>query len=210
MKNKIYITGIGTDVGKTVVAAIITKALEATYFKPIQCGIENGTDKDWVKKITHCNVEDELYVLQLPASPHLAAKAENVFIDKDIIATYIEKSNKSLITEGAGGLLVPINNHETFLDIIKTHPLPTIVVSRNYLGSINHSLLTAALLQQNGIHKVAWVFNDTFMDYEEDIIKRTGFTSLGHLDLEENITTEWIVTQAEKIKPTLLQWLSTP
>jgi dethiobiotin synthetase len=210
MKNKIYITGIGTDVGKTVVAAIITKALEATYFKPIQCGIENGTDKDWVKKITHCNVEDELYVLQLPASPHLAAKAENVFIDKDIIATYIEKSNKSLITEGAGGLLVPINNHETFLDIIKTHPLPTIVVSRNYLGSINHSLLTAALLQQNGIHKVAWVFNDTFMDYEEDIIKRTGFTALGHIDLEENITTEWIVTQAEKIKPTLLQWLLTP
>ncbi len=206
--NKIYITGIGTNIGKTVVSAIVTKALEATYFKPIQCGVEPTTDKAWVQEITQCNVEEESYLLKMPASPHLAAKAENIVIDKDGIVTRIKGINTSLIIEGAGGLLVPINNHETFLDLIKAHPLPTIIVSRNYLGSINHSLLTAELLKQSNIHHVAWFFNDAFMNYEDDIIKRSGFTSLGHIDITTAITAEWIAQQAQIIKPALTTWLS--
>jgi dethiobiotin synthetase len=206
--NKVVIVGIGTDVGKTVAAAIIIKALEATYYKPIQCGFADGTDKKWVQNKTNCTVIPETYLFSLPASPHLAAENENVEINLPDISATIESTNSNLVIEAAGGIMVPLNKEQTFLNALAIWNLPTIIVSRNYLGSINHSLLTSFALKANGINKCAWLFNDHFMEYEKDIVSLSGITSLGKIPFIEKITSSCINQEAEKIKPYLLNWLN--
>lgn len=206
--HKIIIVGIGTNVGKTVAAAIITHALQATYFKPIQCGFTNGTDAQWVQQHTNCKVLNETFLLSLPASPHLAAQAESVVINIDPITTTINNYRQNLVIEGAGGIMVPINNTETFLNALAIWNLPTIIISRNYLGSINHSLLTALALKHNNINKCAWLFNDDFMGYEADISTITNLPSLGKIPNCNNINRKFITAQALILKPALLQWLN--
>ena len=146
----IFITGIGTGVGKTLVAAIITEALEAAYWKPIQAGFDEGTDALTVKDLisnTETILYPEVYKLQLPASPHIAAREENITINIDTICQQYSQlathnsHHSHLIIEGAGGSLVPLNNDEFIVDLIKKLEARVILVSRNYLGSINHSLL---------------------------------------------------------------------
>src|SRR6202012_1239001 len=137
---KIFVTGIGTDVGKTVVSAILTQALKADYWKPIQTGTEFDNDTERVKKLvsnTSSVFHSEAYRLKASLSPHAAAKAENTKID--LAEINIPETTHTLIIEGAGGLLVPLNEKYFVIDLIKKMNAETILVVQNYLGSINHT-----------------------------------------------------------------------
>ena len=208
----IFITGIGTDVGKTVAAAIITEALQADYWKPVQAGFDDGTDALTVKDLisnTQSIIHPEVYKLQLPASPHIAAREENVVISLDTIynvysqLTSHHSQQLPLIIEGAGGLLVPLNNNQFILDLIKKLDARVILVSRNYLGSINHSLLTAAVCKMNNLDVVGWIFNDQYMQYEEEIEQWSGYKKIGSIPAVTTINKTFVQEQAMRIKDQL-------
>jgi len=242
----IFITGIGTDIGKTVVAAIVTRALEANYWKPVQAGFDQGTDSQWVaERIAnpnphggmHPRTYPETYKLALPASPHIAARKEGLNIDLDRIVEDLHHftrqgssslsqtspstnptppsthhstpppSSQFLIIEGAGGLFVPLNEKEFVIDLIKKIGGPVILVSRNYLGSINHSLMTAALCKTHQIPVAGWIFNDQYLHYEDEIVQWTGLPSIGSIPHYPNPDAEFIAGQAEKIRASMLRHL---
>lgn len=211
MRKPIFVTGIGTGVGKTVAAAIITEALSADYWKPVQSGFEEGTDCNTVQSLIsnqQTQFHPEVYKLALPASPHIAAREEGVQIDiKHIIAHQPQTANH-LVIEGAGGLLVPINETQFIADMIQALDAQVILVSRNYLGSINHSLLTAEACKQRNIPVIGWLFNDQFMQYEEEIVGWTGIRTLGSIPLAVNLDKIFVTEQANRIRPALLEVLS--
>jgi dethiobiotin synthetase len=206
MKRPIFITGIGTGVGKTVIAAIVTQALKADYWKPIQAGFEEGTDALTVKDLVNDEIiiHLEVFKLALPASPHIAAKEENIQINiKEIVSAFNSiQTNNSIVIEGAGGLLVPINENETIADIIIALNARVIIVSRNYLGSINHSLLTAEYCKNKQIDVLGWIFNDQFMNYEEDIVRMSNIPSLGSIPAG-TVDKNFILSQSQKLKASL-------
>lgn len=216
MQRPIFITGIGTDIGKTLVSAILTEALEADYWKPVQAGFETGTDAGWIlEKISNANsvVYPELYKLNTPASPHIAAAIDGILINPEAIckkAIELQKSagSKALIIEGAGGLLVPLYSGYTVADLIKALDAKVILVSRNYLGSINHSLLTAEYCRTNGIDVAGWIFNDDYLHYEEEIVQWSGFPSLGSIPALDLIDRAAIKKQAENLAPGLKEKLT--
>lgn len=159
----LFITGIGTNVGKTVVSAILTEALQADYWKPIQSGVVDGKDSDTVKSLisnTKTVFHAETYLLQEPLSPHFAAKLDGVEIELDKIQ--LPKTTNHLIIEGAGGLLVPINNTQYVIDIAKEFGCEIVLVISSYLGCINHSLLSIDYLKRNHFKIKALVFNGEF------------------------------------------------
>ena len=202
---KIFITGISTEVGKTLVSAIVTEALEADYWKPVQAGELDNSDTHKVKEMisnTKSKFFPNAYALQTPMSPHAAAEIDNVSIT---ISEIIEpKTNNTLVIEGAGGILVPINTTETILDIIQPN-YKVIVVSRHYLGSINHTLLTVKLLQEKGF-QVAIVFSGNENKSTESIIqKMTGAKVIGRVSEEKNIDKEVIKKYANLFKSNLLK-----
>lgn len=212
----IFITGTGTDVGKTLIAAIITEALHADYWKPVQAGFENGTDAQWVKEhLTNSVsvVHDELYRLHTPASPHIAARKDGVIID---LTTIIQQSvslqalaeGRPFIMEGAGGLLVPLNNDLMVADLIAALQAKVVLVSRNYLGSINHSLLTAAYCRSKGLDVAGWIFNDDYLSYEDEIVQWSGYPSLGSVPGLDDISKTTIHTEAVRLQQTFIQALA--
>ena len=159
----LFITGIGTNVGKTVVSAMLTEALQADYWKPIQSGVVEGKDSDTVKSlITNSKsvFHPETYLLKEPLSPHFAAKLNGVTIELDKIN--LPKTTNHLIIEGAGGLLVPINDAQYVIDIAKQLDCEIVLVISSYLGCINHSLLSIDYLLRNHFKIKALVFNGTF------------------------------------------------
>lgn len=157
---KIFVTGIGTDVGKTVVSSIIVEALKADYWKPVQAGTYYTTDSECVKKLISNNksvIHPEAYKLREAMSPHAAAEAEGITIDFEKIN--LPQTNNTLVIEGAGGIMVPLNDTYFIIDLIKKIDAEVIVVIQNYLGSINHSLLTIDTLKQREIKIIGLVFN---------------------------------------------------
>lgn len=182
---KLFITGIGTDVGKTITAAIITQALEADYWKPIQAGDIDHSDSHKIqhyisnqKTIIHPNS----YQLNTPASPHLAAELDDVSIVLDQIIE--PKTKNHLVIEGAGGVLVPLNSTDCVIDFVRSD-YKVIVVSRHYLGSINHTLLTVEALQNRKIKIAGIVFSGTENKATESIIlQKTKLTCIGRIDEE--------------------------
>jgi dethiobiotin synthetase len=184
MRHNIFITGIGTGVGKTMISAIVAKALEADYWKPVQAGYEEGTDSEWVaEKLAGSGlaVHPEVYRLKMAASPHIAAANEGVIISIKNICEKVPNINRTLIIEGAGGLMVPLNDTEFVTDLIKELNAKVILVSRNYLGSINHSLLTANVCRQMKIPVIGWIFNDQYLDYEEEIVRWSNFPKIASI-----------------------------
>jgi dethiobiotin synthetase len=208
----IFITGIGTDVGKTVVASILAEALEADYWKPVQAGLENGTDSEWVKSVlsrSDTRVHKELYRLRLPASPHIAAREEGIRISIPDIIDHCSRIqgisrgrslSRPLVLEGAGGLMVPLNEKDFVLDLVEALGAEVILVSRNYLGSINHSLLTASVCRSRAIRVAGWVFNDQFMDYEDEIVSWSGYPKIAAIPFRENPEKRFVREQAEQIR----------
>lgn len=212
--NSIFITGIGTDVGKTVVSAIVTEALRAAYWKPVQAGFAQGTDSQWVAaQLSYpATIIPETYKLTLPASPHIAAREEGVTIDLDHITAQFRTISgpEFLVIEGAGGLMVPLNDREFILDLILKLGIPVLLVSRNYLGSINHSLLTAAHCKSRGVNTAGWIFNDQYLHYESEIADWSGIPALGSIPFTEKPDRNFIQAQAAILRPALLKVFSNP
>ncbi len=209
----IFITGIGTGVGKTIVSAIVTEALEADYWKPIQSGLEEETDRERVISLVSNKSSqfwEEAYLLNTPASPHLAARIDNVKIELlEIKARFdqIRKPDRHLVIEGAGGLMVPLNEKDFFPDLIRLLGAQTIAVSSQYLGNINHSLLTAEVLKMKKIPVLGWIYNGTYHVNEEDITRWSGFKKIGRIEWEENMDKAMIKKYADKLRPALLSVL---
>ncbi|OON65655.1 dethiobiotin synthase [Hymenobacter sp. CRA2] len=169
--DRLFVTGIGTDVGKTVAAAVLTQALGADYWKPVQAGGLDHTDTDEVRRlVTHPGsyFHSERHRLQLPASPHKAAAAEG----RQLLPTdfTLPDTPNHLVVEGAGGLLVPLAPGFLVADLVQQLGLAVVVVSRHYLGSINHTLLTLEVLRQRGIAVRGLVFNGPADPSTEDVI----------------------------------------
>ena len=211
----IFITGIDTGIGKTLVSAILTQALGADYWKPVQAGREEGTDSEWVRKSVEnpeTVIHPETYLLKQAASPHIAARSEKRNIDLERILLDFAKirpgdgpgDTKFLVIEGAGGLLSPLNEEEFVVDLIRKIRARVILVSRNYLGSINHSLLTAAVCRQYQLDVAGWIFNDRSLGYEEEIAGWSKFPRIGSIPFAEEITASFIRGQAMAMRPLLL------
>lgn len=199
----IFVTGIGTDVGKTVISAILTEALEADYWKPIQAGDLDNSDsmkiERWISN-SKTQIHPEAYRLHTPMSPHAAAKIDGVRIELPNFK--LPNSPNFIIVEGAGGLLVPLNDNDCVIDLIQYLQLPVVLVSRHYLGSINHTLLSIEALQNRNIPIAGLIFNgETHAANERIIEKRTNLKPLFTLPNIENINKITIQTIAEKIKP---------
>ncbi|MEE4001745.1 dethiobiotin synthase [Tenacibaculum sp. FZY0031] len=200
---KYFITGISTEVGKTVAAAIVTEALQADYWKPIQSGDLEYSDTHKVKKLISNSTtvfHPNSYALQTPMSPHASAEIDGVTIEIDSIK---EPSTKNhIVIEGAGGLLVPLNDKNTLLDVIQPD-YKVIVVSRHYLGSINHTLLTVNLLKEKGF-EVSLIFSGNEHKTTEDIIKKmTGASVIGRIEEEPYFDKNVIKEYAELFKSNL-------
>ena len=203
MSKSIFVTGISTEVGKTLVSAILVEALKADYWKPIQAGELEFTDGDKVKSLISNNQSifyPITYPLKTPMSPHAAADIDGVTVDiSNIIAP---KTDNHLIIEGAGGILVPINHEETILDIIPTEAT-VVVVSRHYLGSINHTLMTIELLKQRGFDIVV-VFSGNEHKTTEDIIKKmSGVKVIGRVEEESKIDKSVVKKYADLFRENL-------
>ena len=202
---KLFITGIGTDVGKTVASAIVTEALEADYWKPIQAGDLNNSDSHKVKaqisnakSVFHTNA----YALNTPASPHYAAAVDNITIDLKQIKE--PKTTNHLVIEGAGGVLAPLNETDCVIDLIQKE-YKVIVVSRHYLGSINHTLLTFEALKSRGIAIAGIIFSgDENQATESIILTKTRAKMIGRIENEpyfdQNVTRYY----ADQFKENLL------
>lgn len=195
-----FITGIGTDVGKTVASAIITEALKADYWKPIQAGDLDNCDTKKVKRLvsnTTTKFHENSYALQTPMSPHAAAGIDGITIDLKKIKKPNTKNN--LVIEGAGGILVPLNTKNTILDLIKPN-YKVIVISRHYLGSINHTLLTLNLLKEKGF-EVALIFSGNEHKTTEDIIiKMTNVKVIGRINEEPYFDKNVVLEYADKFR----------
>ena len=194
-----FVTGIGTDVGKTVAAAILTEALQADYWKPVQAGGLDFTDTDMVKSLVSNErsvFHPEAYRLKMAASPHKAAAAEGIEID--VHGLKLPETQNNLIVEGAGGLMVPLNKRYLVLDLVQQLGLEVILVSRNYLGSINHTLLTAEVLRYRKIPVAGIIFNGEENQTSEDfIIKYTGLRRLPSIRQEADFCQDAVAEYAK-------------
>lgn len=197
-----FITGIGTDVGKTVVSAILSEALEATYWKPVQAGDLGFSDTLKIKAYCSGKVSflPERYRLNTPASPHFAAKLDGIEIQLSDFE--LPKVDGDLLVEGAGGLLVPINEKGLlYIDLIQHFNLPIILVSRHYLGSINHTLLSLEALKNRNIQVEMIVFvGDENPATESIILSHYPIQKVIRIPLAEEVNSEFVRNQALKIK----------
>ncbi|MDW9379251.1 dethiobiotin synthase [Chryseobacterium sp. JV558] len=166
---KLFITGIGTEIGKTVCSAVLVQYFKAEYWKPIQSGDLHHTDSHKIEAWTdHTTCHPETHRLQLAASPHQSAREENITIDLNDFQ--LPETENPLIVEGAGGLMVPISDTTFMIDLIEKLNLPTALVVRNYLGCINHSLLSIMALQQRKIKLEYLILNGDFPADTERVI----------------------------------------
>lgn len=202
---RIFVTGIGTDVGKTVAAAIICEALQADYWKPVQTGSYFSTDSDKLKKyITNARtqIHPESYVLRQYMSPHAAAELEGKHITLDSIN--VPKTDNTLVIEGAGGIMVPLNEKEFIVDLIIKCEAEVVLVIQNYLGSINHSILSIDALKFRNIPVMGIVFNGPPHKLSEDIIlSYSGLKCLGRIQKEAVINRDVVTRYAEQFAPSL-------
>ena len=167
----LFVTGIGTNVGKTIVSSVLTEAMHADYWKPIQSGTNEGKDSDIIKSLisnSHTVIHPESYLLKEPLSPHFAAKLDGIDIELNKINLPLTSNN--LIIEGAGGLLVPINDNQFVVDIAKKFQCEIVLVISNYLGCINHSLLSIDYLIRNNYKIHSLIFNGEFNSEVKDVI----------------------------------------
>ena len=162
LPKRIFVTGTSTDIGKTVVSGVLVAGLKAHYWKPIQTGLIDGTDTDWIRQHTDIpehKIYPEIYSLQQPLSPHAAAALEDVQIDLEVFSLPEVPSDETLIVEGAGGVLVPLNEQHYMLDLISRLSIPVLLVSDSQLGTINHTLLSVRQLREYDIQVAGVVMN---------------------------------------------------
>ena len=192
------VAGIGTEIGKTVVSAILTAGLKADYWKPVQAGDLDQGDAYWIRNwVPSATVHPSIYALTQPMSPHSAAEIDGITIT---LENFKIPTDQTLIVELAGGIMVPLNDRETNLDFIKHLNLPVILVSKNYLGSINHTLLSYELLKQHGVQIAGLVFNGPENPSgEKFILNHTGLPLILRVNQESEINEAIIASYATKI-----------
>lgn len=177
------ISGIHTGSGKTLVSAMLSAALGANYWKPVQSGLEEETDSEYVGRVGGLPAEKilpEAWRLPWPASPHASAEREGVTITPESLQ--IPASSETLVIEGAGGLMVPLNREFLFVDLFAQWQWPVVLVADTYLGSINHTLLSAEALKTRNIPVKGIIFNDKGRpESEEVILSFSGFPCLGRV-----------------------------
>ncbi|MBD2462322.1 dethiobiotin synthase [Oscillatoria sp. FACHB-1407] len=175
--DRFFVTGTDTNVGKTVVSAMLTLGLEGTYWKPVQSGLEPMTDTDYVRSVTQLDETHflpERFRLTQPLSPHRSAELDGVEIHladfqfPKVLPTY------PLIVEGAGGLLVPLNKTDLIIDLIQHLSLPVCLVARTQLGTINHTLLSIRQLQQANIPILGVIMNGELNPSNREAIAHYG------------------------------------
>lgn len=205
---KLFVTGIGTDVGKTVVSAVLVEALQADYWKPVQAGNLDFTDTDQVRELVSNNKSQfhpESYRLKTPASPHHAASIDDVQIELEKFK--LPETGNHLIIEGAGGALVPLNDKVLIIDLIKYFDTPVVLVSKNYLGSINHTLLTIEALKSREIDILGVIFNgEENRSTEEAILHFGDVKCLGRIGEETVITKSIISSYADRFNVSSLKF----
>ena len=201
MGNQYFVTGIGTGIGKTIVSAILTEKLKADYWKPIQSGDLSQSDSLAIENLISndkTKIYPETYRLNNPLSPHLSAKLDGIEIELNRFK--LPETENNLIVEGAGGLMVPLNNKELILDLIKYLNLEVILISQNYLGSINHTLLTINTLKQHNISIKGIIFNgEANSESESYILNYTQINHLGNVPILKNLDKTSVVEAGKSI-----------
>ena len=200
MSKRYFVTGIDTDSGKTLVSAILCEALHADYWKPVQSGLPKDSDRVQ-ELISNANskIHPERFLLKTPASPHAAAKIDNVEINIEDFQLPYTKNN--LIVEGAGGCLVPINDNYFVIDLIKRLGLEAIVVADLYLGSINHTLLTLEALDRRSIPVRGVIFNGEHnAESERIILRHAKLEALCRIERETSIDKEVVKKYAAIVR----------
>lgn len=193
------VAGIGTDIGKTVVSAVLVEALHSDYWKPIQAGNLDATDSDFIRNMAknHQIIHNEAFLLKEPVSPHLAANLELKLIDIEQIK--LVYTNNNLIVETAGGIMSPLSEKYLCIDLIKYIQLSVILVSMNYLGSINHTLLTIEALHQQDIPIEGIIFSGASnLETEKFILQYSKIPLLGRIPFTDNLTSGFISEQAKQ------------
>ena len=197
-----FISAIDTDVGKTIVSAILVEALKADYWKPIQAGNLEDSDTMTVQSLISNSTSQfysETYRLNTPASPHYAAEIDGLQLEAHSIQ--LPKTSNQLIVEGAGGLFVPINDKALLIDLMQDLNIPVILVIKNYLGSINHSLSSIYALQQMNIPIKGLIFNGPSVASSEDyILQYSKLPLIAKIPELSAISKQTIREQAERIK----------
>ena len=203
---KLFITGISTDVGKTIASAIIVEALEADYWKPIQAGDLDNSDSHKIQSLvsnTKIKIHPNSYQLNTPASPHFAAELDGITIDLKKIKE--PKTQNHLVIEGAGGILVPLNDTDCVVDLIQSD-YKVIIVSRHYLGSINHTLLTIEALKSRKINIAGIIFSgDKYESSESIILYKTGVKCIGRIEQEPYFDQNVVKEYADLFRESLLE-----
>lgn len=200
-----FVTAIGTDSGKTLISAMLVEGLGADYWKPVQAGAPHDTDQ--VKALVSRNditFHHEQYVLHTPASPHAAAAIDRVTISLDAFS--LPSTPKSIIIEGAGGALVPLNDQDMVIDIAQRLGTEVILISNLYLGSINHTLLTFQELKRRGLSITGIIFNGPKNPESQRIIlHHTNLRCLGHIPPLSEVTPEIIKYHGQALAKEILQ-----
>ena len=200
--SKIIVAGINTEVGKTIVSAILAEALEGFYWKPVQCGYPQ--DRIWVEQ--HLSLKNrcypEIYALKTPCSPHLAARKEKIWIEaKNLIPP---DHLGHLIIEGTGGILAPLNETESWIDAAVHWDGQWVLVHRHYLGSLNHFLLTIQSMKEKNLPLLGVIFNgEGDRKTEEMLLKRANTRCLGRLLWQEQWTPSLLQKIAKEWRPSL-------
>jgi dethiobiotin synthetase len=203
---KIFVTGISTDVGKTIASSIIVESLEADYWKPVQAGDLDHSDSHKVKahvSNSKSQFYPNAYQLNTPASPHLAASIDGITIDLKQIQE--PKTDNHLVIEGAGGIFVPLNEKDCIIDLMQPG-YKIVVVSRHYLGSINHTLLTIEAIQNRGFEVAGIIFSGSENKSTEDLIlNKTNIKCIGRIDEEPYFDQNVIKEYADLFRDNLLK-----
>lgn len=198
-----FVTAIGTDSGKSLISSILVEALKADYWKPVQAGAPGDTET--VQSLVSnpmTKFHPEAHRLKMPASPHAAARYEHLHIQLDDFV--LPETENELVVEGAGGVLVPLNDEDYVIDIAKELDLQVVLVSNLYLGSINHTLLTIDYLERNGFKIKGLIFNGEANPESERIIEqKSGYKVLLRLPKLSLINKEVIQYWADEL---ILNW----
>lgn len=197
-----FVTGIDTDSGKTIACAILCEALQADYWKPIQAGFPR--DLETVSSLvsnTKTVFHKERHLLSVGASPHAAAKIDGIQIRMSDFR--IPESSNTIVIEGAGGCLVPLNDENFVIDLAIQFKCPVILVADLYLGSINHTLLTVEALKKRNLTIKGIIFNgESNPESERIILHHSALPCLLHISKEDFITKEIVKDYAEILQST--------
>ncbi len=175
--SRVFITGTDTGIGKTVIAAILVAGLDGSYWKPIQSGLEDMTDTEWVREKTGLPEDrflPETYRLKCSLSPHASARNDDIRIDLKAFRIPSVRQDSHLIVEGAGGIMVPLNEQHFMLDLMKKIRLPILLVTRSSLGTINHTLLSLQQLRRHSLDIIGVVMNGPANSGNREAIEHYG------------------------------------